>query len=364
MRAAVQGPRRGQASPYTYVVSRAIPPHLYFRLPTLAEQRRAEGKRRDGSVARFSVRELGELPPADPLPAFLLDGGVLPKPYGARRELAYSTHRGKANENSAFGLIATFDWTERRFGLTTELDLIPVDRTRAAPISALAGVEVQGEGTPAIVSQHGVRTYEPDGSGRLRARAKAAYRSGWVLTGKQSEKPSGLVETTAGVWLPRGSLRVAKLREDPAGFSRAGRKWIDVSIEQQLLVAYQGKQPVFATLVSTGRGQMGDPEKTQATVRGRFMIHAKHLTATMDGDEATDDAYDLRDVPYVQYFHKGYALHGAYWHDRFGRVRSHGCINLPPAAAAWLFEWTEPAVPSGWHAALNPNAGTLVYIHR
>jgi lipoprotein-anchoring transpeptidase ErfK/SrfK len=83
----------------------------------------------------------------------------------------------------------------------------------------------------------------------------------------------------------------------------------------------------------------------------------------MDGDESSDDAFDLRDVPYVQYFHKGYALHAAYWHDRFGQVRSHGCVNLAPADAAWLFEWTEPNVPEGWHEAQNPNAGTLVYIH-
>jgi lipoprotein-anchoring transpeptidase ErfK/SrfK len=83
----------------------------------------------------------------------------------------------------------------------------------------------------------------------------------------------------------------------------------------------------------------------------------------MDGDEDTAEPIDLRDVPYIQYFHNGYALHGAYWHDSFGKVRSHGCVNLAPTDAAWLFEWTDPQVPQGWHAALNKNAGTLVYIH-
>jgi lipoprotein-anchoring transpeptidase ErfK/SrfK len=93
------------------------------------------------------------------------------------------------------------------------------------------------------------------------------------------------------------------------------------------------------------------------------MIHAKHVSGTMDGDEEATEPFDLRDVPYIQYFHKGYALHGAYWHDDFGKVRSHGCVNLAPRDAAWLFEWTDPEVPEGWHGALNPNAGTLVYIH-
>jgi hypothetical protein len=184
-----------------------------------------------------------------------------------------------------------------------------------------------------------------------------------VLTGKDNGSPKGILETTRGVWLPAGSLRIPKLREDPAGFAREGRKWIDVSIRLQLLVAYEGKRPVFATLVSTGRGELGDPEKTDATVRGTFMIHAKHVSGTMDGDETAEDAFDLRDVPYIQYFHEGYALHGAYWHDDFGKVRSHGCINIAPADAAWLFEWTDPQVPEGWHGAVNMAAGTLVYIH-
>jgi lipoprotein-anchoring transpeptidase ErfK/SrfK len=190
---------------------------------------------------------------------------------------------------------------------------------------------------------------------------RAPARSGWLLTGVEKRR---MFETTKGVWLPKGALRVAKLREDPSGFAKAGRKWIDVSIKQQLLVAYEGKRPVYATLISSGRGGMSDPEDTHATVRGTFMIHAKHVSATMDGEDTNEDAFDLRDVPYIQYFYKGYALHGAYWHDDFGKVRSHGCVNLAPADAAWLFDWTEPPVPPGWHGALNHAHGTLVYIHR
>jgi lipoprotein-anchoring transpeptidase ErfK/SrfK len=93
------------------------------------------------------------------------------------------------------------------------------------------------------------------------------------------------------------------------------------------------------------------------------MIYQKEVSATMDGDlEATADSYALRDVPFVQYFHQGYALHGAYWHDEFGKMRSHGCVNLAPADAAWLFEWTDPAVPADWHGVLNKERGTVVVV--
>jgi len=361
VRAALRGPRRGEPFPYPYVVAGDPPPHFFFRFPPEQEQRTTEGRSRPPRP--LSKAELELLGPADPMPPFLADGGSLPKPYGAAQQLSWASHRGKASLNAAFGLMATFDWTGRRWGLTTELDLIAVDRTKVAQPSSLRGAVVEGEGIPAIVVQHGLQTFRPDAQGRLQPAGEAPFRSGWALTGQRSSSPGGLAETSTGEWLPVNGLRMAQLREDPAGFARDGRKWIDVSISQQLLVAYEGTKPVFATLVSTGRGGMGDPKKTHATERGTFMIHAKHITATMDGDEAGDEVYDLRDVPYVQYFHEGFALHGVFWHDEFGKVRSHGCINLPAPAAAWLFEWTEPSVPEGWHAAINLAAGTLVYIH-
>ncbi len=83
----------------------------------------------------------------------------------------------------------------------------------------------------------------------------------------------------------------------------------------------------------------------------------------MDGSEDRADSYALLDVPFVQYLHKGFALHGTYWHDEYGRVRSHGCINLAPQDVAWMFEWTDPPVPPHWYHVINRERGTVVYIH-
>ena len=122
--AAPNGPRRGQPMPYRYVISRKPPPHLYFKLPTVKEQLTAEGKRRARSMALFGVSEAALFGPADSPPADLAQGKRLPKPYGAQRALSLGAHRGRANEESAFGLVASYDWTGRRMGLTTELDII------------------------------------------------------------------------------------------------------------------------------------------------------------------------------------------------------------------------------------------------
>ena len=119
---------------------------------------------------------------------------------------------------------------------------------------------------------------------------------------------------------------------------------------------------MYVTLVSTGKDGLGDPEKTHSTKLGVFLVHTKHVSVTMDGDTAGDE-FDLRDVPFVQYFTQGYALHGAYWHDDFGTPRSHGCVNLAPIDAAWLFGFTTPDVPEGWHASLSLDQGTLVHTH-
>ena len=360
VQAAVRGPKRGAPLPYTYVSSKSPPPHMYFRLPSAADQRRVEG-----ATLGIHLAQWGRPPglPVDPVPQFLLDGRDLPKPYGAEEKLRYSVHAGRAKEASAFGLVTTFEWAGRTFGLTTELDLLPLDRTKLARPSEMHGVEVKGEGTPAIVVGGGAQRYTVDDTGALREAGRYEQRSGVVLTGKTHPIHHGIAETAEGGWVPMSALLVPEPREDPVGYAKAGRKWIDISIRRQLLVAYEGTKPVYATLVSTGRGGMEDPEVTLATVRGAFAIRAKHVSATMDGDEASAESFDLRDVPYVQYFHEGYALHGAFWHDDFGKVHSHGCVNLAPADSAWLFDWTDPVVPPEWHGAVNPEGGTLVYTH-
>jgi len=77
------------------------------------------------------------------------------------------------------------------------------------------------------------------------------------------------------------------------------------------------------------------------------------------------EEFELMDVPWVQYFKAGFALHAAYWHTEFGRPRSHGCINLSPIDAYRIFHWTEPQVPTRWHsitAGDDVGEGTLIHV--
>jgi hypothetical protein len=197
----------------------------------------------------------------------------------------------------------------------------------------------------------------------LQVERQLDHREAIPITGKQVRVGgTRYLETTGGRWIVDQHLvRVDPMKRVPS-WAKSSRSWIEVSILQQTLVAYEGATPKYVTLVSTGADGLGDPEETHSTVRGTFLVHTKHVTATMDSDQVGDE-FDLRDVPYVQYFHQGYALHAAYWHDSFGKPRSHGCINLSPLDARWLFHWTDPSVPRGWHSSLSLKDGTLIHIH-
>jgi lipoprotein-anchoring transpeptidase ErfK/SrfK len=145
--------------------------------------------------------------------------------------------------------------------------------------------------------------------------------------------------------------------EPPAGVG-PDEKWIDVNLARQTLTAYVGARPVFVTLVSSGRAGSETPT-------GSFRIQHKHVSTTMDDATSPDGAYSIEDVPWTLYFRDGIALHTAFWHDRFGEPRSHGCVNLTPADARFLFEWTEPAVPRAWHGAFATRSrpGTRIVVH-
>lgn len=170
-------------------------------------------------------------------------------------------------------------------------------------------------------------------------------------------------KTDQGFWVRDIDVAVVQQPKLPKEVA-PGERWIDVDLSQQSLVAFEGDKPVYATVVSTGRHD-ADPAKDHTTVTGSFRIREKHVSTTMDDDAATDGTYRIEDVPWVMYFEKSYALHGAFWHSSFGRERSHGCVNLTPHDAREIFMWAGPSLPEGWHAvrATKENPGTRVVVH-
>jgi lipoprotein-anchoring transpeptidase ErfK/SrfK len=129
--------------------------------------------------------------------------------------------------------------------------------------------------------------------------------------------------------------RIAKVSPDPSRPEGVeAERWISINLYEQTLAVYENGEMVYATLVSTGL----DGWWTQP---GTFQVYEKLESDPMQGAFTADrsDYYYLEDVPWILYFDQARALHGAYWHNGYGYPRSHGCVNLSPADAQWLYNW-------------------------
>lgn len=142
-------------------------------------------------------------------------------------------------------------------------------------------------------------------------------------------------------------------------------KRIEVSLQEQRLTAYEGKQVVLETAVSTGipRTPQSPDELPTDTPDGYFHVEVKVPSRHMgDGNLTSDiEAYELPGVPWVSFFHAiGIAFHGTYWHNNFGRMMSHGCVNMTNEDAKWLYRWSLPiAEAENWNTM---GHGTLVRV--
>ncbi len=380
-----QAPDFGSRLPYIYGTVRKPGP-IYTRLPTRAEAERAEsdlGERMqswlaaDGEIGASYAQQVwlrGSAPPdaraawdarqSDPLPTFLGQGRSLPTPQG-QTDHGTELVAGRMKPRQGLSLLRTLLFEGRRYGVTTDLDVVPTDRLRPIQGSERHGVEIGDKlQFPFAFVRSEKARFKRYEKGKLVDAGPAEYWSVQKLTGKQTFFQRRLhFETEAGLYLSdQDASRLDQAKKMPA-WGKNGERWLDVNVSKQTLVAYDGTRAVYATLISTGEAGLEDPAHSKATKRGIFRIHTKHVSATMDSD-AVGEEFELRDVPYVQYFEEGYALHGAYWHDRFGTPKSHGCINLTPEDARRLFFFTEPALPEGWHSSRLKLTGTVIFVHQ
>jgi len=134
-------------------------------------------------------------------------------------------------------------------------------------------------------------------------------------------------------------------------------KLIHVDLPTQWVTAFEGDTMVFSSRCSSG-------SKGTRTPTGEFLTYHKGPSVHMNNqDEDVKNHYDLPGVPWCTFF-TGYgnAFHGTYWHNDYGRPRSHGCVNLPSEDAKWIYRWSRPNVPVGEDYLHLPGEGTRVQI--
>ncbi len=166
-----------------------------------------------------------------------------------------------------------------------------------------------------------------------------ARRTRVAILEEAGEGGKRMLRIADGKWVRAGDVNEVRRIPRPEGIT-AAKQWIDVDLGEQVLVAYEGAEPVYATLTSSGRAI--------PTPRGNYPIWGKVASISMKSQPYEDKAYFVNKVPWVLFFQAHNAIHGAYWHDRFGVTKSHGCVNVSPLDARHLFEWIAPSLPAGW----------------
>ncbi len=117
-------------------------------------------------------------------------------------------------------------------------------------------------------------------------------------------------------------------------------KRLVVKTDEQLAIAYEFDNPVFMARTATGAEFRNG---IFYTPKGRHKTFHKRPSRHMAAGNLANNGFDLPGIPWVSYItESGIGFHGTYWHNDFGKPRSHGCINLTSKAAKWIFRWTLP----------------------
>lgn len=348
---------------------------MYNRVPTRAEQKRFERKFGPAGVFKPLIKSLSAhedlaltspITPTDPVPPFLENRRPI-------LESRFGLVRDEIPLGSMLSFTRTFEAEGRTWLLSTDMTIVPADRTRAFRPSSFHGVHLDGHTKLPIAWIRG----EPRPRYRLsREGVPHKTETPWParafveLTGASITSPATdgakFLETkerdrTGPLYIAAVDATVVEARERlPIGVA-PGQKWIHVRITQGTLVAYEGLKPVFATLMSPGAGGVPvkgqDPVRASTTPTGTYYVTFKDRAATMSPDKPGEPrTLWIADVPHTQYFNPPFALHAAYWHERFGEPTSAGCVNVSPIDAETLFAWSDPPVPSHWQGATGSGA--------
>lgn len=193
------------------------------------------------------------------------------------------------------------------------------------PVNGVRNVNSSGQVVQ--TSKEAVDGVQVSNADALVAAIVQSIGSGQPYTGTFETQP---VQAT---WTER---QVADGAENLIYQAAPGERWVDVNLSNKTVTAYEGATVVRGPITVT------DGATATPTVTGTFQVYLKYQTQTMRGTEADGvTPYETKDVPWVTYWHQGYAFHGAPWRSSFGGSGSHGCINMPVPEAQWIYNWAD-----------------------
>ena len=360
-------------SPWPFDYARSLETPRYRKVPTMQEQRATEGDVPSLVKKIEKARHAKSKDEVKAIDARLVEATLdlategAPELFAPPYTILESDERLKLGSTIAF--TRTFLHEDRSWLLSWDRAVIPMARTKLYPRSAFHGTALEeGITLPiAFSKKKPAKRYRMDSSGTATDVLRDIPPHTLIRL-----KPDGThaeyFRTDEDWWVKRSEIVVIEPKGHlPKRLPLSGRRtWVEVSTVGGWLVAFEGEKPVYATLISAGKGEIlpdGSMRPTSSTPIGTYAVASKFRTATMRSDRRPDMIH--AEVMYTQVFFGDYALHGAYWHDEWGDRRSAGCVNLAPIDSKWLFDWSEPRMPEDWHAkrVLGADASTVVVVH-
>lgn len=205
-----------------------------------------------------------------------------------------------------------------------------------------AVITVQPERSFGWIVQDVVPSDQPDGEPNPEHTKLVRFTLFQVFDAVVGEEDWIWYDIGGGRWIRQTYVSLVDVSKPPEEIGK-GEFWVEVDLYEQSFAAYEGERMVYAGLVSSGLNRW-------PTYEGLFQVFSRHLQTKMSGAEGKPDFYFIEDVPYTMYFDRKneIALHGAYWHERFGYKHSHGCVNMPPQDAEWIYHWSAGAPNDLW----------------
>ena len=164
-------------------------------------------------------------------------------------------------------------------------------------------------------------------------------------------------------WAAAEAFRPLKQDDMEPIHPEAEEKRIIINLNYQSLSCFEGEREVHYCRISSGAkfDAEGNPVDKWSTPLGPHPIWRKAVSLHMSGG-TTGGGYDLPGIGWVTVFvANGVAIHSTYWHNNFGVAMSHGCVNVRPDDARWIFRWTSPVVPyDPGDVTVSMPGGTLV----
>jgi hypothetical protein len=248
----------------------------------------------------------------------------------------------------------------QRLGLKMDGRFVRADDLEAAAISDFQGTALNKEVElpVAYVVRRGVRSWEMQDGAALKG-DELGYHERLFLTGRfRTVEGHRFWAAKDGRWVRHQDVTVLRRRHEFPEFASGAQKWLDVSIVTGSLIAYQGQEPIYASLVSVGRDRLGDPKTTASTEQGLFRVVRKQITKrSSDSPDAS-----LHDAPWAMELESGDWIHAAPHHDRFGIEHSDGNVEISAADGKFLWNWATPEVPADWHGVVVEPADESTFV--